>query len=211
MADNPRNTQDHDLLFIPRAPQDPTRPLQRIRVKKRTWTGNTPNVDPTEPTGGQVITVEPPSRDDDPGYRKALSIAQPSGATDRGPAFACMPIRPEPATSFYTCFLVNGNNVRFRNPWTESGWNDQPDSPDDVRTGQWGDASFEALIAGSQGRVYHLTVTNGRPAMAPVDLALEGEIWIQLRSGVVAGRAEYVNRPGGRKILPLINVTALSF
>jgi len=211
MADHPRDTQDHDLLFIPRSGRDPSRPLQRIRVDKRIWNGDVPQN--ASATGGEAVTVERPSAPDDPGFRKTLSIADPGGDQSRGPAFACMPIRPEPATSFYTCYLVDGNNVRFRNSWTKSGWNDQPIDPSEGEPDDWGPSSFEALVAGSRGRVYHLVVTNGIPAsMNEVDLAYEGEIWVQLRSGVVAGRAQYYRHPQepGR-VLPLFNVPALSF
>lgn len=200
---HPRKTEDHDLLFIPREGK-----LQRILVDKRPWAQGHPV--PSTHTG-QIETVEKPSAPDDAGYRKAMSIAAPGGDLTRGPALACMPIRPEPATSYYTCFLVDGNNVNFRNPWTSAQWNDEPD-PNDLAEGvDWGEASFEVLLGAGRGRVYHLHVEGGKPQLRQVDLEFEGEIWIQLRSGLVAGRVKYFRHPGGSpKVVPLINVTALN-
>jgi hypothetical protein len=211
MARHIRDTEDHDLLFIPRQPRGAPRSLQRIGVDKRRWDRDSTIDNGEKNKGGHVVEVQPPSSPDDPGFRKAMSIAEPGGDQSRGPAFACMPIRPEPASSFYTCYLVDGNNVNFRNAWTKSGWNDQPGDDDTDAPEAWGPANFEVLIAGTRGRVYHLDVRNGKTAnFEEVNLGLEGEIWIQLRSGVVAGRVQYYKHPSGSpKVLPLVNVTAL--
>jgi hypothetical protein len=151
----------------------------------------------------------------DPGYRKVMSIARPSGEKDdkRGALLACMPVRPEPATSFYTCYLVNGDNAKFKNDWTAAEWNEEPDAVAD-QAGPWRSKTFEVLLAGPQGSVFHLAVNDGKASWNEVDLSLEAEIWTQLRSGVVVGLVKYVNHPDdhdqGGRVLPIFNLTAVS-
>ena len=198
--DNPRSTEDHDLLVIPKLGE-----LQRVLVAKRPWEDGRP-----QGPGGTYVGLEPVSAPEEPGNRKALSVARPEGDRLSGPAFAAMPVKPEPASSFYTCFLVNGDNVRFQNDWTAAEWNDFPGAAD-AEQPNWRPVDFEMLIGAQQGVVFHLTVSGGKHQLERVqNLGNEAEIWTQLRAGVVAGRVRYLGHPRNPgAILPLVNVTAL--
>lgn len=163
----------------------------------------------------------------DIGQRRVWSIAHPhelgaDRATRRGPAFAAMPVKPEPgAASYVTCYLINVENIDNPNLWTVEEWNDGPLGPD-FRTPQHPE-SFEVLLAFPWGRVFHLRLEDaelpdtieltvktagGKPrvvgTLEQVKLQQETEVWSQLRSGTVAGRVRWKQR-----VVPLVNVTAL--
>lgn len=158
--------------------------------------------------------VQPPVRPDleAPGTRKVLNLAR-AGEPERprGPAFAVLPIKPEPAGSAVcTCYLINVENLSPSNPWVADAWSDnaiaqQPRSS--------ADASLDVLLAGPGGVVYHVhtPAAGGAPTVRAVDLTDEVEIWSQLRNGCIAGAAEYAHHPDepGR-IIPLVNVTGLA-
>jgi hypothetical protein len=148
----------------------------------------------------------------DSGARKLYNIARPSAdaGEPRGPAFAVLPIRPDPASQFGTCFLMNTENLVLGNPWTAADWDafeaDGFAPPPPLAAGGWPDGDFELLVAAAQGKVFHVRRAEGHTAVSEVDLHTEPEIWAQLREGVVVGTVKYEEI--GR-ILPIVNVTSL--
>jgi hypothetical protein len=136
----------------------------------------------------------------DPGYRKVQGIATAGGDDpDIGPAIATMPRKPEPASSYWTCYLVNTKHLNYENPWIAANW-----SASSLPTGAAVGAAArppELLVAGEDGGVYHLVATE----KDRISLEQHPEVWQQLRNGTVAGRV----RLDGR-ILPLVNVSSLT-
>jgi hypothetical protein len=136
----------------------------------------------------------------DPGYRKVYGIAT-AGADDPsvGPAIATMPRKPEPASSYWTCYLVNTKNLNYQNPWIAANW-----SASALPSGEAAGVDAgppELVVAGEDGHIYHLVAT----AADRLDLEKHPEIWQQLRNGTVAGRV----RLDGR-VVPLVNVSSLN-
>lgn len=183
----------------------------------------------------------------DIGQRKSNAIAHPEDwghaefrATRRGPAVATIPVKPEPgASSCITCYLVNAQNLNYRNAWTAEEWNDIPDGPDLPPAKNVDVDAVEMLVAGPRGLVFHIDLRNlrrwepGRNArlvvdgiaepdvanatespfdggsVTCVDLAPQTEVWQQLRGGCVMGRALY-DDGGERRVVPLVNITTLT-
>jgi hypothetical protein len=171
----------------------------------------------------------PPEKWDpqDLGARKVLSVAYPGGLreSDRGPAFAILPVKPDPgSSSFPTCFVVNVNHLKTPNLWTAEEWNDGPSGPDFATPAHNDD--FEVLLAAPRGKVFRLKITGlsdwegvcqlpqGRGEIECVQLGNQAEIWAQLRNGCIAGRVAYhetiPDNGASRRILPLVNITALT-
>jgi hypothetical protein len=169
---------------------------------------------------GKAYTRPPHTLLDDPrGSRKLLSILFPDRRDGgdrkrRGPAFAVLPTKDDPAAQYGTCYVVNSEHFAGGNPWTWAAWNDGPDGATEPQdTNPWNHAwdkdHFELLIAGPQGQVYHVKKEAGEhpTCEGPIDLSGEEELWAQLREGLVAGSVEYRR---GRNVVPLVNVTALA-
>lgn len=146
------------------------------------------------------------------GGRKALAVANPDEKF--GPAFAAAPTRPEPAAQNGTCFIINQHNVRIRNPWTTARLNNEPNAapdpfdrplPDEDRNDD-----FEVLLAGPGGKVYCAEKRDGKtPSIKELtDLGREGDIWHELRGGLVAGTVKCFQLEG--RVLPLVNITSLT-
>jgi hypothetical protein len=145
------------------------------------------------------------------GGRKAHAVANPDGPF--GPAFAVAPTRPEPAAQNGTCFIINQHNVRIRNPWTTARLNNEPNTAGDpfdrplLARDKVDD--FEILLAGPGGKIYCAEKKNGALSLGELtDLGYEGDIWYQLRGGVVAGSASCFQKQG--RVLPLVNITSLT-
>lgn len=146
------------------------------------------------------------------GSRKILNLARRGhGDSRRGPAFALLPVKPEPAGSACgLCYLVNAENLRAHNPWVSAAWNDSAiaDAPASAEADE-----FEVLIAGPAGKVYHVQkhADAEQPSVRRVDMSGESEIWSQLRNGCIAGAAEYTHHPAREpRVVPLVNVTSLT-
>jgi hypothetical protein len=178
----------------------------------------------------------------DYGQRKVLAVSRPqdwasahSRALDRGPAFVTLPVKPEPgATSCAVCYLVNTQNLNFRNAWTAEEWNDIPGGPDLPPAPGASKPGMEALVAGPQGKVFRLALPNvaqlpagmharivvearaGEPpgpgevgTLESVELRPHMEVWHQLRNGAVIGRVLFEDASGPR-VVPLVNITSLT-
>jgi hypothetical protein len=159
--------------------------------------------------GRFVATPKRPELDED-GTRKVLNLAR-SGDHDqrRGPAFALLPIKPEPAGSAcVACYLINTENLGPSNPWVSAVWSDgaQP-----IESGSIGSDDFDLLVASPGGKLYHLSKRgDAAPVAAEVELAGEPEIWQQLRNGCIAGSALFEHHPDqSARVVPLVNVTPL--
>jgi hypothetical protein len=147
---------------------------------------------------------------------------------ERGPAFATLPVKPEPAaTSLGLCYLINTRNLNFRNAWTAEEWNDVPGGPDLEPAPGVDDDGFEVALAAPQGKVLLLRIDGLRAlrhhraarveiakgaslSIESVDLGHQIEVWNQLRNGCVAGRVLYRRANGHSDVVPLVNITALS-
>jgi hypothetical protein len=211
---HPRHSVHHDVLVI-----TPRREYHRFPVNK---------------VGGETGRyTSPPLRPgaDEPGTRKVWNLAQ-QGTPDepRGPAFSTLAVSPDPAaSSCVACYLVNTENLRPINPWMAI----------DATLGMAGEAStsagdaasenaasedaasenaasendaFEVLVAGPRGKVYFVEKRQGAaPTARSVDLSDEGELWMLLRNGLVAGRVEYRRHPCAEpRVVPVVNVTSLT-
>jgi hypothetical protein len=136
----------------------------------------------------------------EPGYRKVHGIATAGSDDDLvGPAIATMPRKPEPASSYWTCYLLNTKNLNYENPWIAANWSTSGLPP--AESTDLAPQPPEVLLAGEDGRVYHVKAT----ASDAIDLKKHPEIWQQLRNGTVAGRV----RLDGR-IVPILNVSSLN-
>jgi hypothetical protein len=111
-------------------------------------------------------------------------------------------------------------NVRACNPWTQAAWSSEPIRPEaqEITPGEVGPSlqtplaelpsTLDFLVAGSVGDVYRFQYRQGAE-MAQVQvlgLNLEGDVYVALRNGLVAGSAPC---DAAGKILPLVNLTAL--
>ena len=179
----------HDLLVIPSNNQ-----LYRLKA--------------TSQENGYAPTV-PPVGYQDTAYRKVMNIAQLGpGDAPRGPAFAVLPNKPDPSTSQICCYLINSQNLRAANPWTAEPWNSEPgddasNAEAQLEANRFDGADLDLLVAMADGRV--LRVQEKHP-IAALDLKEEGEVYTQLRNGLVAGT---VYCKGADKVLPIVNITSL--
>jgi hypothetical protein len=151
-----------------------------------------------------------------PGGRKARDLGRPHTVrlADSGPALAISPTRPEPAAQNGTCIIINQENVRIRNTWTTARLNNEPNStPDRFDKPLAGQAqAFEVLVAWPDGEVHLIRKQAGHgasPTVTPVDASTEGELWYQLRNGLVAGRVPLFNSEPRNQIVPVVNVASL--
>jgi hypothetical protein len=149
--------------------------------------------------------------------------------TERGPVFATIPVKPEPGGSDCAiCYLVNAQNLNYRNAWTAEEWSDVPDGPDLPPTRNVDATTMEVLLAGPRGLVFRLNLFNldevvpgdripltldrespvEAGSLTCIDLAPQMEIWQQLRSGCVMGRVLF-DSDGTKRVVPLINITSL--
>jgi hypothetical protein len=183
----------------------------------------------------------------DYGQRRALSVARPQDwgpasvrATQRGPAFSTLPLKPEPNSAAggtgesSQCYLINTQNLNFRNAWTAEEWNDTPGGIDLPPAPSANHNEVEALLAGPQGKVFRLVLTslaswvpgtqarivttlpNGAGGIQrelgtveSVHLRPHMEVWHQLRGGTAMGRV-YFNDANGPRVVPLVNITTLT-
>jgi hypothetical protein len=158
-----------------------------------------------------------------PGHRKVMHIAA-KGNPDhaRGAAFATLPVKEEPASSYVCCYLIDSRNVNYRNVWTQAEWNDAPETNDpETSLHEAKDRDIHLLLAEHGGRVLHLHVpkelwkqgesfaltpasAGGARNLSAVPLKENPEIWNLLRNGCVAGSARFDERD-----MPLVNITSL--
>lgn len=225
----PTDTELHDILLIPPAPKNDipaTTPEEFYRF---------PVVKVTDGALRKGTYPHVPEVWDrqDVGQRKVYGIAHPDQvrsdgipADARGPAFAIMPIKPEPGSSSCAfCYLINAQQILSPNAWTAEEW-DAPGARDLEAEANATRTDAEALLALPRGVVLRLRVTDldaldtfpSSPKVAtvtadgvtyelqPVALKNETEIWSELRNGCIAGRV--FHRQRGR-VIPLLNVTSL--
>jgi hypothetical protein len=237
---SPTPVEHHDVLVV--APAGVHAPEEFFRF---------PVVKKVAPTSGKAAPERLGQYSDAPelmdhydyGQRKVVSLARPQDwgsadarATDRGPAFATLPVKPEPAaTAFAVCYLLNTQNMNYRNAWTAEEWNDIPGGPDLPPARSASANELEALIAGPRGKVFRLVLRNladwtggvtarlvvdaeAKASSAPpedlgcvesVDLRPHVEVWQQLRTGTVMGRVLF-DDANGRRVVPLVNITTLT-
>lgn len=224
----------HDVLFVPLRKVDGAPVLQSgemfrfpvIRDDQQVNQG-----EPPPPSGARGEFVDPPEKLDmyDYAQRRVLSNGYPQDWGDlaktdkRGPAFATIPVKPEPgATACGACYLINAENLSFRNAWTQEEWNSLG-APDLPAAPSADDPTLDVLLAGPQGMVFeiHLTLDEWRPGHSQaitrngvkcgevrcLDLRYETELWQQLRNGLVVGRVQ-LNR--NEQVMALVNVTSIS-
>jgi hypothetical protein len=243
--DGKKPVRHHDLLVIPAGKNDDEeavlseQEIYRFPVVKLGGQANQGDPDGDAPTGRYVDSPEVLDFHDY-AQRRTTTVARPQdwGAqrgVRRGPAFGTLPVKREPAaTSCAACFLVDSQNVNFANAWTAEEWNAFVEEDFvDLDAAPMTDAkSFEALIAGPRGKVFHLSLelATGEGASerelwesnAEVPLTSDGgdhlgfvrclnlryetEIWNQLRNGCVAGSA-LLHEHG--RVVPLVNITSL--
>jgi len=194
-SEHPRQSPHHDVLVITPRGEYHRFPVEKVGEEEGRYTRS-----PLQPGG------------DEPGTRKVLNMAQQGTAElPRGPAFSTLAVNPDPAaSSCAACYLVNTENLNYVNPWTAAALSDG--GPRVLEDERWTDESFELLIAGPRGKVYHLAKgLESAPTVREVDLDGEVEVWAQLRNGLVAGSVEYRRPPGeGPRVVPVVNVTSLT-
>lgn len=201
---SPIRSVHHDVLMI-----NPNRELYRFNVRKA-----------GDGRVGEYTSVEFRGAGA-PGYRKVMHIAR-KGPPDkvRGIAFGTLPVKEEPASSFMCCYLINSENLTYRNVWTQAEWNDAPEPGDDQQpTHEAHERDVRLLIAEHSGRVLYLHIPKGtakdgaEKVPAPdvnkakvqiISLTQNPEIWNLLRNGCVAGSARYKGDD-----TPLLNLTSL--
>jgi hypothetical protein len=147
----PTSTDLHDILLIPPVPKDGV----SVKVTDGALRKGTYPHAPEVWDRGDV------------GQRKVYGIAHPDqvrsdGASEepRGPAFAVMPIKPEPGSSSCAfCYLINAQQVLSPNAWTAEEWN-APGGPDFAAEANANSSEVEVLLALPRGVVLRLRVTN---------------------------------------------------
>ncbi|HWO07997.1 MAG TPA: hypothetical protein VNN80_00915 [Polyangiaceae bacterium] len=213
--EHPRHSPHHDLLII-----NPDGVLHRLQVEKRE----------NHPNEGRYLSAPAVAHYREPGHRKVFNIAHahaftdarlelvedaPAVVGDHGPAFAMLPVKPEPASSNWACYLINAQRLAYKNPWTQAAWNDEPDSTEAGNGGAQraeapASSDFELLVAGPAGNVVLVRSLGSSHSVTPVDLSQEQDIWSLLRNGCVVGTAEYYNHPDGApKVVPLVNAACM--
>ncbi len=255
--DEPAPIEHHDVLMI--APKGVHAPLEHYRFpvrkgdagsevrsaqakSKSSNSGASPAL--PERVGAYF---KPPELMDvyDIGQRHTNAIAHPEDwgnagfrSTRRGPAVSTIPIKPEPgATACITCYLINAQNLNYRNAWTAEEWNEVPDGPDLPPARHVDDDEVEMLIGGPRGLVFHIELeglrqwTPGerfrlvresdhtsdqkiatgaeRGTVTCVDLSMQTEVWQQLRNGGLMGRVLF-DDDGMKRVVPLVNITTLA-
>jgi hypothetical protein len=203
---SPTRSVHHDVLVI-----NPNQELYRFNVRK-TDVGRVGEYTSVDYLGAGAA-----------GHRKVMHIAR-KGSTEhpRGAAFATIPVKEEPASSYVCCYLINAKNLNYRNVWTQAEWNDAPEGGgQEAPPAEASDRDIRFLIAEHGGRVLYLEIpremlpqandgwvlapANGMtPNLRAIDLKSNPEIWNLLRNGCVAGSADY-----GDKNTPLANLTSL--
>jgi len=200
-----RPPEAHDLLIIPKlrpenaGAADTPSGLLRLSVKQ----------------DGHFEESTPLSVQDK-GGRKAYNIARPGQGY--GPAFAVLPIRPEPGTQSDTCYLINTENMFLPNPWTAADWDVLPpegvegaaatqggEPPADPDAARWRPDGFDLLVAGPRGKVFRVQCDGSLGTVTPIDLKHETDIWSQLREGLIVG----TTKTSHGEVLPIVNVTGL--
>jgi hypothetical protein len=156
------------------------------------------------------------------GYRAVINLATtaPGTSAERGPILSALPLNPDPAaSSSCTCYLLNPSNLNYATAWTAEEWSDQPG--DEGEPLAPGEDVFNLLIATPAGKVYYLEKKKATALAKPIDdeivfreinLSDEVEVWSQLRSGCVVGRAVYTKSPAQepqKKVTPLVNIHSL--
>ena len=147
----------------------------------------------------------------EPNLRHIHNLANP-GLTEekprpRGPVFATLPVTAEPGpASISTCYVINPNNLIYRNAYTAEEWFF---AGTEERSGPTVDDDFDLIVAGPKGRIYLMEVRNQGTAVAcsqvgQQTLKHETDLWDQLRNGTVVGRVLFRD-----KIVPLVNVTSV--
>jgi hypothetical protein len=204
---SPVQSVHHDVLVI-----NPNHELYRFNVQK-TDAGRVGEYHSVEYLGPGA-----------PGHRKVMHIARKgSSERARGAAFATLPVKEEPASSYVCCYLINSENINYRNVWTQAEWNDSPGPDDDGLTfHSASDRDLNLLIAEHGGRVLRLHVPRAafeqasqgwvlRPAeegespnLQAIPLKDNPEVWNLLRNGCVAGNTLVSKKP-----TPIVNVTSL--
>ncbi len=218
---HPRSSPFHDVLLIRKQFVPGQRPLRFERFAIDKTTGSYINEN-----AGQKSPVHP----DAEGYRPTMNLGTTGAGTEedpaRGPALSMLPLHPSPAaSSATTCYLVNPENLNYETAWTAEEWNDSPGGFD--APGRVGVDSFNLLVASPAGKVYYLEkkLAGGAPrpsvthddadfTFKEIELKGETEIWAQLRSGCVVGRAVYERTPGAKlrseRVIPLVNIDSLA-
>jgi hypothetical protein len=145
-------------------------------------------------------------------FRRTMNIARLGDEENpRGPALAVLPRKPDPATSQICCYLVNSENIRAANAWTIPAWNSEPSEEDGSLSARQQEQTWplELLVADASPQVLRVTLTQDgggiEAAVTRVDLSLEGELFNQLRCGLVAGRV----RLSSGDELPVVNAASL--
>jgi len=204
---SPIRSVHHDVLMI-----NPNRELYRFNVRKA-----------GEGRIGEYTSVEfrGPGA---PGYRKVMHIARKGPLSNtRGVAFATLPVKEEPASSFMCCYLINSENLTYRNVWTQAEWNDSPEPDDDQQPMHLAhERDVRLLVAEHSGKVLYISIPKSKLGEADkgwvlqparnaksanvhaIPLKENAEIWNLLRNGCVAGSAQYDGAE-----TPLLNLTAL--
>ena len=180
---------------------------------------------PVDRDGAVGEYKEPPKPIDDAnanGRRKVMRAIAPRHANPKqGIAFATLPVKPEPASGHFSCYLINAQSLNYKNPWITADWTGASDNGE-PEPQPWADAKIEVLIAGGNGRVYYVHITPGANGdFAPqesvsaqgevrareVDLRNESELWQALRNGAVAGAVRYEGEQ--QRVVPIVNLSSL--
>lgn len=238
----PVDAEFHDVLVIPPLRKDGSRVIEReefyrFPVVKVDQAGRDAPQAAGEPPAdrrtGTYSDLPEVWSHNDIGQRKVFAIAHPDVMDNegrahgsRGPAFAIMPVKPEPGSSSCAfCYLINAQQVLSPNAWTAEEWN-APGGPDFEAEANANKTEAEVLLALPRGIVLRLRATNldnldAFPSptkiatvtehgvtyeIEPIALNNEAEIWSELRNGCIAGR---VFHRGRARVIPLLNVTSL--
>jgi hypothetical protein len=236
---SPNRIEHHDVLLIAPTEVHSTEEFYRFPVVKD------PQSDAPDGPEREGQYLDKPELLDafDYGQRRALSVARPQDwgpksvrATQRGPAFCTLPLKPEPNAAAggtgesSQCYLINTQNLNFRNAWTAEEWNDTPGGVDLPPAPTANQNEIEALLAGPQGKVFRLVlrhIADWEPgtqasiiaatrdgqrelgSIESVNLRQHMEVWHQLRGGTAMGRV-YINDASGPRVVPLVNITTLT-
>jgi hypothetical protein len=177
---------------------------------------------PVDPDGRYTREPETPAYSEG-NMRHIHNVADPSLTDEkpgqRGPVLATLPLTQEPtAASVVLCYVINPNNLNYRNAYTSEEWF-APGAPE--KDAPVFSEEFELVVAGPKGRIYHLHVKNEAPTdggdserepdqeircvrVPRETLITEMDVWGQLRNGTVVGRVVFQNR-----VVPLVNVTSI--
>ncbi len=165
---------------------------------------------PVDDDGGYTAPPQAPSYSE-ANLRHIHNVANP-GLTEeeprpRGPVFATLPVTAEPtAASIWTCYVINPNNLIYRNAYTAEEWFASGASE---TAGPTIPENFDLIVAGPKGRIYLMQVgDDGEAATCRLlkneEVRDEMDLWDQLRNGTVVGRVLF-----GKKIVPMVNVTSV--